>query len=312
MLKKIKNLLHEMMYSSSGTATLVLLIMLFVTIFNFVNVGLLFSNNAFILPMLALSFALPFLLFVAKRGGKKYKFTNHLALPKKHHIPTIIFSVLLLAFGSTLLKLAFINEKYVEFPLYNAFFAHRNGNLFTDLYLVIAFCIIPPVLEGIVFRGIMLKEHDKCGRMTTTVFSAFFFSLLTFSFELFIPTFFVGVILCMIVFATESLATAIAIHIAFNFFAVFVEPTFVSVKTVSANYELFTFIIAILALVSAILLLSQLSKLYQKYSHDKFGKNTKRSMPIKRTLWNLLELALSIPSIACYVLFIVVTIVLRA
>ena len=300
-----------MICSDSGTATLSLLIMILITVSNFINVGLLFSNNFWMIPMLAISFLAPVLLFKATHGGKKYIPTFHLNLPKKYHIPTIVFSILLLAFASTLLKLAFINDKYVELPLYNAFFAHRNGKLLNDLYLILSFCIIPPILEGIVFRGIMIKEHDKQGRMTVTVFSALFCAMLGFSFEMFIPNFFVGIILCIILYATESLATAIAIHIAYNFFAVFIEPTFVSVKTVSSNYELFSFIVAISALIMVIFLLSHLSKLYNKYSHDKYGKNKTRSMPRERTFWNLATLLTSIPAIVCYILFFVITIMLR-
>lgn len=309
MIRKIKDFLHEIVYSPCGTATLTLLVMLLIAIFNFVNMGLLSSNNDWMIPMIALSFLAPFFLFKATHGGKKYELTTHKNLPKKYHIPTIVFSILLLAFGSTLLKLAFVSEKYVELPLYNAFFAHRNGKLLNDLYLVLAFCVIPPVLEGIIFRGIMIKEHDKQGRMTTAIFSAFFFALLSFSFELFIPKFFLGIILCIVLYATDSLATSVAIHIAYNFFAVFVEPTFVSVKNVSSNYELFAFLVAIVTLIVAILLLSHLSRLYRKYSHDKFGKNETRSTPRERTFWSLATLLTSIPAIACYVLFVVVTII---
>lgn len=311
MLKKIKYFFRDMIYSECGTATLSLVIMILITISNFINVGLLFSNNLWMIPMLALSFLAPLFLFKATHGGKKYIPTFHLNLPKRYHIPSIFFSVLLMCFGSTLLKLAFINGKYVELPLYNAFFAHRNGKLLNDLYLMLAFCIIPPIVEGFVFRGIMVKEHDKQGRMTTAVFSSFFFAMLGFSFELFIPNFFLGIILCMVLYATESLVTAIAIHIAYNFFAVFIEPTFVSVKTVSSNYELFTFLVAIFTLTAAIFLLSHLSRLYKKYSHDKYGENKTRSMPRERTFWNLATLLTSIPAIACYLLFFVVTIILR-
>ena len=311
MLEKIKNFFKEALYSASGTATLTFLIMLFIAIFNFINQALLFSNNWFILPMIAISFLIPILIFGNSRGGKKYIPTRHLNLPRRHHFQIIVLSILLLTFGGTLLKLAFVNGKYVEFPIYNAFFAHRNGNLFNDLYLVIAFCIIPPTLEGIVFRGIIIKEHDKLGRMTAAIFSSITFALLGFSFELFIPNFFIGIVLCIVLYATESLATAIAVHIAYNFLAVFVEPTFVSIKNISSNYELFTFIAAIFTLLAAILLFSKLSKLYQKYAHEKFGQNKTKSTPRARTFWNLTELLLSIPTIACYVLFIVVILLIN-
>jgi membrane protease YdiL (CAAX protease family) len=253
----------------------------------------------------------PFFLFGATRGGKKYIPTLNFSLPKKYHIPTILWSALFLMLGSTLLKLALVSGKYTEFPLYNAFFAHRNGNVFNDIYLVFAFCIIPPVLEGLIFRGSLLREHDKRGRMTATVFSSLFFALLDFDFELLIPKFFIGVVLCIVLYATDSIATTIALHVIYNFFAVFVEPTFISIKNVSSNVELFTFIVAILTLIIAFFLFSHLSRLYRKYSHDKFGDNFIRSTPRERTFWHLVELFTSIPAIACYVLYVIITLILN-
>ena len=311
MLQKIKDFFHEMLFAPSGTAFFTFLIMLFVAIFNLMNSTLLFSNNALIIPMLAIAFAIPFVVFATSRGGKEYLPTIHLSSPKKYHIPTIVFSVLLLILGSTMLKLAFVNGKYTEFSIYNAFYAHRNGNILNDLYLVLVFCIIPPVLEGIVFRGSFIREHDKRGRMTVTLFSSLLFALLGFSFEMLIPRFFLGVVLCIVLYATDSITTSIAIHIAYNFFAVFLEPTLISVKNVSSNYELFSFIIVILTIVVAILLFSHLSRLYRKYSHDKFGENFIRSTPRERTFWHLVELLTSTPSIACYVLFVVVNLIIN-
>ena len=311
MLKKIKNFFAEMIYESSGTAFVVLLTMILLSVFNFVNSALLFSNNWFMIPMIALAFVLPFLLFRATRGGKKYLPTIHLELPKKHHIQTILLSFLLLILGGTFLKLIFINERYLEFPLYNAFFAHRNGNLFNDLYLVLGFCIIPPVFEGLVFRGVIVREHDKRGRMAVVLFSSLLFALLGFNFELFLPRLFIGIVLCIVLYATDSIATSIAIHIAYNFFAVFVEPTLVSIKNVSANYELFGFIVLILALLVAILLFKHLEKLYRKYSHDRFGESFVKSTPRERTFWHLVELLTSIPAFACYVLFIFVSLITK-
>lgn len=298
-----------MLFAPSGASFVVFMIMTLITIFNIINSTLLFSNNAWMIPMLTVAFLIPFFIFRASRGKKEYLPTLHLSLPKKYHTPTIIFSTLFLMLGSTLLKLALINGKYTEFSLYNSFYAHRNGNLFNDLYLVLAFCIIPPVLEGLVFRGSLIKEHDRRGRMSATVFSSLFFALLGFDFEMLIPRFFLGIMLCVVLYATDSIATSVAIHVAYNFFAVFFEPTLISVKNVSANVELFVFIIAIFTIISAIFLFSHLSRLYRKYSHDRFGESFVRSTPRDRTFWHLVELFTSIPSIACYVLFTIMTLI---
>ena len=311
MLRKIEDFLKELLYATSGTAFLVFTVMLMLLLCNIINTTLFLSSNAWMIVMIPLAFALPFLVFRNSRGGDGYIPTTNFSLPKKIHIPTIVFSSLVIFLGSSLLKLLIFEGKYTEFSLYNSFFAHRNGSVWNDIYLVLAFCIIPPVLEGIVFRGIFIKEHDKRGRLVVTVFSSLMFSLLTFSFEELIPRFFLGVMLCIVLYATDSITTAVAIHIAYNFFAVFFEPTVVSIKNVSSSYTLFAFLLAIATLVMGIFLFSHLSRLYKKYSHDQFGHNFVRSTPKEKSFWNLVELCTSIPSIACFVLYLIATLVIQ-
>ena len=311
MLKKIKDFLLDMLFAPSGSAFLCFGIMLLLSLFNLLNTTLFFSGNGWMILMLPIAFCLPFFFFWASRGGKKYVPTLHFGIPKRVHIPTIAFGTALLFLGSVFLKMTIFSGKYTEFPLYNIFFAHRNGNLFNDLYLVLVFCILPPIFEGIVFRGAMIKELDRRGRLTASIFSSLFFALLSFNIEELVPSFFLGIMLCILLYATDSIVTTIAIHIAYNFFAVFIEPTFVSIKNVSASYELFAYLVAILTLVVAMLLFSHLSRLYRKYSHDKFGENFTKSTPRERTFWHLVELLTSIPAIACYALFVIVNFILE-
>lgn len=310
MLKKIREYLLELLWAPSGTALLTFAIMLLLSIFNLINTSLYFSGNWWMIIMLPIAFILPFYFFRLSRGGNNYVPTVNFGMPEKAHLPTVIFSSALLFLGSALIKMLIIDGKYIEFPLYNTFFAHRNGNLFNDIYLLLMFCIIPPIFEGIIFRGAFIKEHDKRGRLVVTVFSSLMFSILSFSFEELVPRFFVGVMLCIILYATDSLILTIAIHIAYNFFAVFFEPTIVSIKTVSSNYELFAYMLAILTLAIAIALFAHLSRLYRKYSHDKFGESFVKSTGKEKSFWNLVELCTSIPSIACLVLYFVVTLLI--
>ena len=300
-----------MLWAPSGTALLTFAIMLLLSLFNLINTTLFFSGNGWMILILPLAFIPVSFIFWISRGGKKYMPTIHFEMPKKIHIPIIIFSTALLFLGSSLIKIFLLEGKYTEFSLYNMFSAHRNGNLFNDIYLVLMFCIIPPILEGIIFRGIFVKEHDKRGRLVVTLFSSLMFSLLGFDFKEILPRFFVGVILCIVLYATESITLTIALHIACNFFAVFFEPTIVSIKTVSSSYELFAFLLVILTLIVGILLFTHLSRLYSKYSKDKFGMNFVRSTHKEKSFWNFLELCTSIPSIACFVLFLIVTLIIE-
>ena len=98
MLKKIKDFFKELICSPSGTATLVLLVMILLSASNFINIGLLFSNNTWTIPLLLISFFVPLLLFRATHGSKNFKLVGNLNLPKKYHVPTILFSFLLLIY----------------------------------------------------------------------------------------------------------------------------------------------------------------------------------------------------------------------
>lgn len=309
MIKKIKVFVSKILFSSSGSTLLSLAIMLLLAFFNLINTFLFFGTNALMLPMILLAFVYPFLVFRASRVKKMTIPSTHLALPKIIHLPTIVLGTLVLFFGSTLLKFAFYNDVYTEFSLYGAFFARRNGLLHNDLYLVLTFCVIPPALEGVIYRGAVIKELDKHGRLTATLFSSLFFALVGLCAEEFLPRFFAGALLCIILYATDSLVATVIIHIAYNLYAVFVEPTLVSLKHVSSNATLVAFLLAMATLGLTISMLSHLSRLYKKYSHDRFGISTKRSTPRNKTFHDLKELLLSPTALACYVFFVIVIII---
>ena len=310
-MNKIKRFLAELIFAPSGTALLVFASMLLLCVFNFINSALLFANNAFVLLMIPISFVVPYCLFAASRGGKEYIPTLNLSLPRKYHILTILLSALLLICGSTLLKFIFVSGKYTEFSLYGAFFAHRDGSLWCDLYLLLAFCLVPPILEGVIFRGVLLKEHDKRGRLTAVIFTSLFYALLGFDAEHLAWRFFFSALLSIIVYATDSLAISVALHIIYNLYATFLEPTFISVKNVSSNAELFVYFLVIATLVLAILLFSQLARLYKRYSHTRFGESFTKSTPRAKTFWHLVELLSSLPALLCYALFIIATLILN-
>jgi membrane protease YdiL (CAAX protease family) len=194
LIKRIKNFFTEALNAPTGAFVLVFAIMLILSIFNFINTKFLLSSNAWLIPMVALAFILPCLVFWKSHGGKKYVPTLHLAVPQKYHIPTIVFSTCLILLGSMLIKIFLISGKYREFPLYNTFFATRNESIFNILYLVISFCVIPPIFEGLVFRGIILKEFNRRGFVCAVLCSSILSALLGFDFVEFIPRLFLGML----------------------------------------------------------------------------------------------------------------------
>lgn len=304
--QKFKIFLREVVFAPAGEALLVFCIMLLLALSALIGSLFLKSTVGWFLPSVLISFGLPCLLFVRARGGKKYVPTFHLSLPRRCHVPTLIFGALTLVLGTLCLKLVFFDGKYTEFSLYGVFSANRNGNILRDLYLLLSFCVIVPVLEGTVFRGILIKEHDKRGRLVAVAFSSVFCALLSFGFEEFLPGLFVAVMLCVITYATDSLVSGIAIHIIYSVFAVFCEPTLISLKIVSSNFDLFLTIITVLTLIFAVMLTSHLSRLYKMYSKTHFGLNSAHSVPRERSAWSFITLSLSLPALLSLALFLIV------
>ena len=310
MTKKLKNYLLKLLFGDYGAILLSFSIMVLLSVFNLINTVFFSSTIWGMLLFVLLAFVPPLAIFIASRT-QKYFPTLHLGSLKKYHIPTIVYSFFLLIFGSVMLKFIFFDEQYTTFSLYNAFFAELDGGLLKKIYLFFSFCVLPPILEGIVYRGILIKQYDVRGRLTSSVVSSLLFALLGFNINEIPQRFFMGVVLCIVLYATSSILISVTIHILYNIFALCFEPIFVSLKNISANASAFLLLILIATLIMATCLCSHLCRLYHKYSRDKNYNNFKRSTPRERTFWHVVELFISAPAIACYVFFITAVIIMN-
>ena len=310
MIKKIKEYLLKILFSNYAAILLAFSVMLLLCLFNLINTVFLASSTWTMLLFIPLAFCVPLAFFILSRK-ERYFPSYHFAKIKKYHVPTIIYSFFLLIFASILLKSTFFESIYTSFSLYNTFSADIQGGFFKKLYLILSFCIIPPILEELVYRGIIIKEYDKRGRLTATLISSILFSLLGFNVYEIPQRFFMGIILCILLYATGSIFICVAIHILYNVFALFFEPTLVSLKYISSNSSTFLLLITVATLIMATCLCSHLSRLYNKYSKDKNYVNFKRSTPRERTFWHFLELFISTPSLACVLLFAITTLILN-
>ena len=82
----------------------------------------------------------------------------------------------------------------------------------------ISICIIAPIFEEIVYRGIILEQLSKrYGMATSIIISALIFGLVHWNFHQGVNTFFVGLILGFIYLKTKSLLLCIFWHFANNF-----------------------------------------------------------------------------------------------
>lgn len=83
----------------------------------------------------------------------------------------------------------------------------------------IATCIIAPITEEVIFRGILLKVFSKKGLMFGAVMSSLLFAVIHGNIPQAIPAFFIGMFFCYISISTNSILPAIIAHAVNNTFA---------------------------------------------------------------------------------------------
>ncbi len=85
------------------------------------------------------------------------------------------------------------------------------------LWLFLSLCVVAPVLEEIICRGIVMKLLSPYGTLVSVIVSAFGFSMLHFAPSVLVVIFIVGIVLGFIRVYTNSVYSCILFHSMFNF-----------------------------------------------------------------------------------------------
>ena len=88
---------------------------------------------------------------------------------------------------------------------------------------VLYICVLAPILEEILFRGLILRALRPHGYPFAVIFSCLLFSLFHMNLVQLVPPFFIGLVLCMVTLLSESLWPAICCHMANNFIALLLD-----------------------------------------------------------------------------------------
>src|SRR5207253_10340242 len=85
------------------------------------------------------------------------------------------------------------------------------------LLYVLAFALVPALCEEVAFRGFVLRGlHHGFRPRNAVLLSSFFFALFHLNVFLFLPTFFLGVVLGLLTVRSRSLLPAISFHLLHN------------------------------------------------------------------------------------------------
>lgn len=81
---------------------------------------------------------------------------------------------------------------------------------------ILYICILGPVLEEIIFRGIVLKSMKKYGEFTAIIFTSIIFAMFHLNLVQFMTPLLLGILLAFVTVKTDSIVPAIVIHMFNN------------------------------------------------------------------------------------------------
>ncbi|MFA5296676.1 MAG: type II CAAX endopeptidase family protein [Lutibacter sp.] len=118
-----------------------------------------------------------------------------------------------------LITILFLFEFGINIPI-NSFFNESNINPFTPLTMTFGVLIIGPILEEMIFRGIILKGLlISYSAKKAIIISAILFGLIHGKPLLILPAIIIGLFFGWIYYKTKSLGTTIVLHSITNLFA---------------------------------------------------------------------------------------------
>lgn len=288
---------------------LVIILTVFITVSRFVPMGRLGITGACALmcAFQIFMFGIPTLIYGNVRRGALHKvFEGRLTVSG---LSVVISGALMLILQSCVLKFGIFRFGYHidAYRLYGSSFDVSAGSAAELAAITAAYAVIPAIAEEIMFRGIAAREYRIGGPVYSAVMSSLFFAVIHFDAALFPIYFCAGITLFTVRFVTGSLAACMAVHAAYNIFAVFLERYVWLMSSSPDSQLLFWFILIALFLLSAFLFFrfsaSELER--AAYSERKYpaGKDNLKKLPL------YIEALTSPTALICFAAFIVSVII---
>ncbi len=185
------------------------------------NVGAIAAILIFLLV-----FGLPIVLFFCLRGG------NWIA----YRLSPVSGRSFLFSMGAAVLLVmqniifhSLTIGKFFDYRIYTIYGLSFEVNLHSFGTALIAFCafaLLPAVLEGILFRGILMYEYRFGGILGSVLISSFLYAMMGMAFSQFPLYFLNGIVLCVTAFVTGNFLCSVFAHLAALTFSLFEEKYF--------------------------------------------------------------------------------------
>ena len=120
--------------------------------------------------------------------------------------------------------------------------------------------------EELIFRGILCAEYERFGVPVAVTFSALLFAMVHFSFPLFPVYAFLGALLALTLYATQSILPVMLLHLFYNVFGLFGQPYLSAFYVYAGSNEIFLFCLLVLFLLFSAFAVGEARKIYHGYA----------------------------------------------
>ncbi|MBQ3483815.1 MAG: CPBP family intramembrane metalloprotease [Clostridia bacterium] len=208
------------------------------------------------------AFTLPALVFLSVRG-RGYARALRLRLPHTHHIPFLIAAFFALFSGALLLSVLFGGLDTLGTTAV-AFDASKHGTAGETLLSALLVAILPAMAEELCFRGIAATEYERRGAVRAILLSTLLFALVHFDPHNLLAYLFSGVLLALVLYATDSLLATMLLHALYNLLALFTHGYLHTLYRITGSVTLFLFFFIVILLVSLLLLARFGTRIYRQ------------------------------------------------
>lgn len=258
-----------------------------------------------------LIFLLPAAIWCIYRG-EGYTKRLRMRLPRPSSFLLIISATLLMISGGLFLSFIFggLDSLSKNFSLYDTFISKSDSSVQSNIYLLLAYAVLPAICEEVVYRGILCAEYEKGGVARSIIFSSVFFALLHFNPINILTYLFSGAVLALVLYASRSLFAAMLTHFFYNLFGLFGQKYMNTLYKITGSEIFFIFIITFLLLLSAAIFCRQASKLYKKHLYEGVSSNYRK--PVAKTpeeiRTSFVEVLFEPATIICFIFYVSVSI----
>ena len=267
------------------------------------------SREFFLLLLLqTLIFALPAALYLYRRG-KPFSARLRLRPPRPDHIRFLLCMPVVMICGGMLCEILTGGIASLEgnFTLYASFSA-RITSLPDAMLAILAYALLPALLEELVFRAVLCAEYERYGAPVAIGVSALFFAMLHFSLPLFPAYLFLGALLACAMYVTRSYFAAVLLHLCYNLFCLFGQPFLSTFYVRAGSNEIFVFCLTVLFLLFGAFAAGEARKIYHRYARENLDSSHTPALPPREIPVALIRSLLSPAVAACTAIWLLATV----